>query len=296
MNFLITGHTGFLGSTVITALKKGIVEYLTLGRDEKADIKCDLSKAIPIIPSDLKISSVFHIAGKAHSVPKTDVQKKEFFDVNEKGTQHLLSGLESLDQLPKQFVFISTVAVYNCEEGENISVNDINPSDFTHGKATPYAHSKWNAEQLVLNWCKTRNINALILRIPLIFGENAPGNLGAMEKAIRKGYYFSVGSGQAKRSLVYLRDLVKLLTSLNGTESGIFNVISANKSYQEIENHFAHKYNKRIKRIPSFIIKIAAKVGDVFPLIPINSCRLSKLEKSLTFQNNWPWLGLNKQG
>jgi len=278
-----------LGSATKAVLDKVGAEYLTLGRDEKADIKCDLSKAIPTIPSDLKTSSVLHIAGKAHSVPKTDVQKKEFFDVNEKGTQHLLSGLESLDQLPKQFVFISTVAVYNREEGENISVNDINSSGFTNGKATPYAHSKWNAEQLVLNWCKTHKINALILRIPLIFGENAPGNLGAMEKAIRKGYYFSVGSGQAKRSLVYLSDLVKLLTSLKGTESGIFNVISANKSYREIENHFANKYKRRIKRIPSLIIKIAAKVGDVIPLIPINSYRLSKLEKSLTFQNSWHW-------
>ena len=276
-----------MGSATKAVLDKVGAEYLTLGRDEKADIKCDLSKAIPTIPSDLKTSSVLHIAGKAHSVPKTDVQKKEFFDVNEKGTQHLLSGLESLDQLPKQFVFISTVAVYNREEGENISVNDINSSGFTNGKATPYAHSKWNAEQLVLNWCKTHKINALILRIPLIFGENAPGNLGAMEKAIRKGYYFSVGSGQAKRSLVYLSDLVKLLTSLKGTESGIFNVVSENKSYQEIENHFANKYKRRIKRIPSSIIKIAAKVGDIFSFLPINSYRLSKLENSLTFQNNW---------
>lgn len=287
MKPLITGYTGFLGSATKAELEKVSVEYLKIGRDEKADIKCDLSKAIPKIPSDLKISSVLHIAGKAHSIPKTEDQKKEFFDVNEKGTQNLFLGLESLDQLPRQFVFISTVAVYNREEGENISVNDINPSDFNNGNATPYAHSKWNAEQLVLNWCKIRSINALILRIPLIFGENAPGNLGAMEKAIRKGYYFSVGSGQAKRSLVYLSDLVKLLTSLRGTESGIFNVVSESKSYQEIENHFAYKYNKRIKRIPSSIIKIAAKIGDVFPLIPINSYRLSKLEKSLTFQNSW---------
>ena len=98
-----------------------------------------------------------------------------------------------------------------------------------------------------------------------------------------------MGSGQAKRSLVYINDLVKILTSLKVTESGIFNVISANKSYQEIENHFAHKYNKRVKRIPSLIIKIAAKVGDVFSFLPINSYRLSKLEKSLTFQNSWPF-------
>jgi hypothetical protein len=35
---------------------------------------------------------------------------------------------------------------------------------------------------------------AFIWRLPLIVGENAPGNLGAMENAIQKGYYFWIGN------------------------------------------------------------------------------------------------------
>ena len=109
-----------------------------------------------------------------------------------------------------------------------------------------------------------------------------------MEKAIKNGYYFSIGFGQSKRSLVYLKDLVQILISLKGTEFGIFNIVSEDKSYHEIENHFALKYDKKIRRIPLPVVKMAAKLGDVLPFIPINSYRLSKIEKCLTFQNNWP--------
>ena len=127
---LVTGSSGFLGSAVLQKMESRGMAIIKLGRNPINDICCDLSKEIPRLVSNLQINSVFHLAGKAHSLPKTEIEKQEFFDVNDKGTQHLLSSLESLHHLPKQLVFISTVAVYNREEGENITVNDINPSDF----------------------------------------------------------------------------------------------------------------------------------------------------------------------
>ena len=54
---------------------------------------------------------VIHAAGKAHSVPKTAFEKQQFYDINVLGTQNLLAGFEKIG-LPKQFVFISSVAVY----------------------------------------------------------------------------------------------------------------------------------------------------------------------------------------
>ena len=62
-----------------------------------------------------------HIAGKAHSVPKTEQEAQTFFDVNLRGTQNLVKGLERLDTLPRAFLFISTVAVYGVDQGTNIS-------------------------------------------------------------------------------------------------------------------------------------------------------------------------------
>jgi nucleoside-diphosphate-sugar epimerase len=111
----------------------------------------------------------------------------------------------------------------------------------------------------------------------------APGNLGAMEKAIKKGYYFRIGSGNAVRSMVDVVQLSNFLVNLDGSESGIYNLVSYHRSFKEVEQIFSDKYQKRIKVIPSWMAKFAAKLGDVIPGFPLNSYRLKKLESSLTF-------------
>ena len=157
MNFLVTGYSGFLGKQILSELGNNV---FTLGRNENSDFVCDLSKQIPQI--DVNVSRIIHVAGLAHKVPKTLLEKEEFFRVNLNGTLNLLKGLEG--KHVEQFVLISSVSFFEIEP------------------RSPYAQSKREAERAVLDWCEKNNTNALILRLPLIWGENAPGNLGAMEK------------------------------------------------------------------------------------------------------------------
>ena len=146
-----------------------------------------------------------------------------------------------------------------------------------------YGKSKLEAEKLVLDWGKEYGVNIVILRLPLIFGLGAPGNLGAMEKAIKKGYYFRIGSGNAVRSMVDVEQLSDFLVNLYGSESGIYNLVSYHRSFKEVEQIFSDLYHKRIKVIPSWMATLAAKLGDMIPGFPLNSYRLKKLESSLTF-------------
>ena len=53
---------------------------------------------------------VFHAAGKAHSIPKTEAEKQAFFDVNLQGTKNLYAALEKAG-IPTAFIFVSSVAV-----------------------------------------------------------------------------------------------------------------------------------------------------------------------------------------
>ena len=259
--YLVTGYSGFLGKQILSNLGNDVC---TLGRCENAVIVCDLSEQIPQI--DVKISRVIHLAGRAHAIPKTQSEKDEFFRVNLTGTLNLLKGLEG--KQIQQFVLISSVSVFNEEPRSS------------------YAQSKWEAERAVLDWCRYNNTNALILRLPLIWGNNAPGNLGAMEKAIKNGYYFAFGEGNAVRAMVDILEVSTFITRLKGNESGIFTLVSFHRSYKEVESIFAQKHKKRIKRLPSWIVKIAAKLGDNLPGFPINSYRLNKLETSLTFDDS----------
>jgi hypothetical protein len=118
-------------------------------------------------------------------------------------------------------------------------------------------------------------------------GENAPGNLGAMEKAIRKGYYFRIGNSYERfRYYVNIEELGQKVfdliqeSSLGFSGSKTLNVVSGRKSYGEFEDEIAAKYGRKIKTLPLWLVRMVAKVGDWIPGFPLNSYRLGKLINS----------------
>ena len=280
MRILITGASGFLGSYILAHLNSVGIEFLTIGRSSANDVFCDLKYEVPQIGVDEMFDMVVHNAGMAHIVPKNEPQVKHFFEVNVGGTKNLLAALESLQTKPKCVVFISTVAVYGVESGLEI--------EETHGLMgnSPYALSKIEGEQLVKNWCKLFLVNCIILRLPLVIGEDAPGNLGAMERAIQKGYYFRLGTGSARRSMVKAEDVARLIPMLVDCD-GIYNLTDGKQlRYRDFDLLLAKKYNKKIRSIPPLIGKFLALIGDVLPFFPLNSYRLAKLEQSFTVSDS----------
>src|SRR5690606_24129185 len=103
-------------------------------------------------------------------------------------TRNLCRALEGLGNVPKSFIFISSVAVYGLQEGEGVGEN--HPLNGT----TPYAESKILAESWLKQWAAENNVILSILRLPLIVGPNPPGNLGAMINGIKSRKYLSIGS------------------------------------------------------------------------------------------------------
>ena len=271
---LLTGSSGFLGNHIHDFLKTKNYEVITLGRSENSDIKVDLS----INTFDkINVNYVIHAAGKAHLKPKTEEEKKEFFNVNEVGTNNLLNGLE-ITKL-KSIIFISTVAVYGKEEGELIDEESPLLGE------TPYALSKIKAEQAIIDFGITKNIKTVVLRLPLVTGKKPIGNLGALVKAINKGYYFRIGSGQAKKSIISAYDVADIVPELFEL-NGIYNLTDINNpTISEIDSFIAKKLNKKIKTIPIVLIKLLAKIGDILHFFPLNSLKVEKLTENLTFSN-----------
>ena len=276
MKILLTGASGFLGKTILTAFNKS-TEIITLGRSKDAIINCDLSDQIPILPI---IEMVIHAAGKAHLVPKNEEERMDFDKVNVQGTRNLLLALENNLSL-KKIVFISSVAVYGLIKGKDIKEDaPLNATD-------AYGKSKIAAEKLIVDWCIARDIDYYILRLPLIAGKNAPGNLGAMVKGIKTGKYFSIGKAIAKKSIVVDTDIAEFVKTIKGP-SGIYNLTDGyNPSFSELENKIAKFYNKRNPTsFPFFAIKLVAVAGDVIgSKFPLNSNKLNKITSTLTFND-----------
>lgn len=274
---LFTGGTGFLGKNVMPLLTQRYV-VTTCGITPDDMIKANLAKDVPVLPE--KFDVVLHACGKAHVVPKTEAEKQAFFDVNYTGTIHLCDALEKVG-VPKALIFISTVAVYGCEYGDMI--DEIHPLNGD----SPYAKSKIMAEEYLTKWCLDHQVKLSILRPSLLAGKNAPGNLGAMVNGIKKGFYMNIAGGKVIKSILMAGDIARLIPILE-EKGGIYNVCDTRQpSFGEISMSVAKQLGKgKPLSIPYWMAWCMAKVGDLLgSKAPINSYKLEKMTKSLTFSN-----------
>ena len=200
MNLLISGGTGFLGKYIYRHWKSNGYNVDSVGRGNSNEIVCDISTDELILQKDYEY--FIHCAGKAHTIPKTNIEVNEFYLVNEIGTVSFLN---------------ATVAVYGLTEGTLINEKtSLTAKD-------PYGKSKINAEKIAIDWGKNNNINVSVLRLPLVVGKNAPGNLLAMINGIKNGKYLNIGGGKAKKSMVLATDVASFSSKVINT-SGIYNL------------------------------------------------------------------------
>lgn len=270
--FLISGATGFLGKHIIALLPNATFE--TIGRGSSNTIKHDFTKP----HSELKVPNTYEYliiaSGHAHVLREGPQDAYFHHSVNFKGPQVLTKLIDK--SFLKGVVYISTIAVYG------------NPIDkpFTEDDAlmgeTAYAKSKIAAEDYLMEWSIMQKVPVLILRIPLIVGKNPPGNLGQMINAIKKGRYFSILGGKARRSAVLAEDLSGFIVK-NCGKSGIYNLSDGlHPSYGEFEKLISGQLNIRPpKELPIIVAGFAALLGDVFSFIPINSKKLKKMSQDL---------------
>ncbi|SHN01788.1 Nucleoside-diphosphate-sugar epimerase [Chryseobacterium carnipullorum] len=277
MKLLFTGCNGFVGKNVIPLLREKSFNIKTLGTHD-ADFIRDIREKLPAFDESFNI--VFHAAGKAHSIPKTREEENQFYNVNYEGTKNICQALEK--KLPEIFIFISTVAVYGREDGYNIS------EDFPLEGATAYAKSKIKAEEFLSEWCKRNGVKLFIFRPSLIAGPSAPGNLRDMIRAIKKGRYFNISDGNAKKSIFWVEDFAKLTELTIVNMGGIYNVCdNMHPTFKDVSCRVAELLHKKSPHnIPKFFAKLIAIVGDVLgSRFPINSNKLKKITDSLTFSN-----------
>lgn len=291
MKLLLTGYPGFLASSIKEWFETKGWEVDTLGllpfpegvSQSGTHIVCNLVNEVPQLPGS-RYDLVIHAAGKAHVVPKTEAERKSFFDVNVTGTEHLLAALQKVP--PKSIVLISSVAVYGKETGIMIREDAPLLAD------SPYGKSKILAEGLIRDTPFPEEVVRGIVRLPLIAGKDAPGNLGSMIKAIRKGIYFNVAGGKAVRSVVLKEDIAPFLLELS-RYGGTYNFTDGRGiTYRELDQKI-HEQVSCPKRpgLPYCLAWLIALGGEILGFVlrrsmPLDFYRLDKLVSDLTFDGS----------
>jgi len=285
IKYLLTGSNGFLSGYILSKISPSDITTLDISN---ADIVCDLAINKPYIHENIDV--LIHAAGKAHVVPRTENEKQLIFDVNVQGTKNLCTAFEK-SGMPKAIIFISTVAVYGLDFGENIT------EEYPLNGTTPYALSKIQAEHFLQEWCAKHNVTLGIIRPSLIAGKNPPGYLGAMIKGIKSGRYLRIGDGETKKSVLMAEDIARIIPKL-AEIGGIYNICDDHHpSLAELETLIANQMGKkRPLSIPYWSAKCLALMGDLLSdKFPINSLKLDKLVKPLTFSNEKAKRELNWQ-
>jgi nucleoside-diphosphate-sugar epimerase len=275
MSILLTGATSFLGNKIISLHQD--LNFDTLGRSKVNSLIYDICEQIPYLIKDYDY--VIHIAGKAHDNSKSAEVKNQYFETNYSGTLNLLNALEK--NTIKHFVYISSVAVYGLVSGSLVTESaDLLATD-------PYGLSKLKAETAVIDWCEKKNVKCTILRLPLIVGSDAPGNLKNMINGIRKGYYFNVDGGKARKSMVLVDDVAKFIFKA-GQVGGIFNLTDGvHPTFYDLSTHISLQLNKKKPLdLPFWFAKFISKTGDILGSnSPFNTVVFTKMTSDLTFDD-----------
>ncbi len=278
-NILITGASGFLGIEIYKELSENYNITKTVRNNGACNFDFASSSQITLID---KPDLVIHSAGKAHLVPKTEKENAEFYNINYEGTRRFLSALENSKNIPKYFVFISTVAVYGLTSGTNIIEN------YALEAQDPYGKSKILAEKEVKEWCFKNNVICTILRLPLIVGNNPKGNLLSMITAIKSGFYLNINECKARKSMVLASDVACFIPKVAAI-GGVYHLTDGHHpSILDLSLAISNFYKKgKPISLPLLAVKMAAKIGDVFGAkFPLNSSKLSKLTSDLTFNDD----------
>jgi nucleoside-diphosphate-sugar epimerase len=129
----------------------------------------------------------------------------------------------------------------------------------------------------------------IILRMATLYGENDPGNVGRLLRAIDRGRFLWIGDGQNRKSLVHVEDAASACalaaTCPLSTHFRTFNIAAVPCTMREIVSTLACSLGRRPPslHVPARIPLAAAVIGSKIPGIAIRARRFrSTLDKWLS--------------
>ncbi|MDI4509029.1 NAD-dependent epimerase/dehydratase family protein [Moraxella osloensis] len=206
MKILVTGATGFVGRYFVNDLSK-TDEVIACVRKKSSFLPSSVQQIVSnnffdiAIPKDTDV--IVHLAGIAHNKNNS---VDEFKKINVDGTLELAR--KALEANIKRFIFISSIGVNgNSTHGKAFTEQDIpNPTN-------DYTKSKYEAEKALAKLFENTNIDLVIIRPPLIYAHDAPGNFSKLLMLIKLGQFLPFGCTHNQRSFIAIENLVSFITA-----------------------------------------------------------------------------------
>ena len=213
---VVTGANGFVGSELIRCLfSKGFfVRACSRKKIDLFDVPFRQFNLYEIDGGTQRqavlrgAQAVVHAAARVHVLKEAALDPlAEFRRVNVEGTLQL--AIDAAEAGVKRFIFLSSIGV----NGVTTAVNEPFTENDQPRPHNAYAISKWEAEQGLQKIAAETGLQIVIIRPPLVYGCNAPGNFGSLMRAVRRGVPLPLGTVHNQRSLVALDNLVDFIAT-----------------------------------------------------------------------------------
>ena len=157
----------------------------------------DTKSLTKIMFSDIDV--IIHTAALVHNIR---ANKNAHRTLNFEATKRLFKACQEAEV--SKFIFISTVSVYGAFSSKKpISIHT------QTSPVTPYSIAKLDTEKFLLG---SNNSTAIsVIRLPLVYGDNAPGNYGVLERLAKSRLPLPFLNTRNKRSIVSVELVAKII-------------------------------------------------------------------------------------
>jgi nucleoside-diphosphate-sugar epimerase len=291
MRALVTGATGMIGPALVNQLLlEGWETRIIARRDYDSNLFVapvenvfgDIRHLHSLDEAMKGIDVVFHLAAKLHINDPSPRIANEYDQINVTGAANVASA--ALKAGVRRMVHFSTIGVYGPSFGctpytENSALN---PQSL-------YAQTKAESEQAVVKiFSEQSRSSASVVRLAAVYGPRMQGNYRTLVKAMRFGLFCPVGSGQNRRTMIYIDDLVRaaILTAVHPAAAGrVYNITDGNVyTLSDVLKTIAHVLGKRppLFHLPYKPIRAISALADaVTQTFGLSAPRLSALVDKL---------------
>lgn len=207
-NILLTGGSGFLGTALLQSdfFKQALVVGRTRPKQCRKFSLVNLDASCVLTDTLRDIDIVVHVAARAHVMNEKSVNPLDVYrDINTLATLNLAE--QAARAGVKRFIFISTIKVLGNQtvRGRRFTNEDpLNPQD-------PYSISKAEAEMGLKKIMDQSDMEVVIIRPPLVYGQGVKGNFASLLKLTSLSVPLPFGAIENRRSLVSVENLVDLI-------------------------------------------------------------------------------------
>ena len=287
MKVLITGGVGFIGTNLANRLLRDgsqVVLFDNLGRagvEQNLDwLRAQHGSRIHFIKGDVRdfdavekavqgAELVFHLAAQV-AVTTSVTKPQEDFSINAQGTVNILEAARKQTPMPI-VLYTSTNKVYGGVEHlrvverptryefENLphGVSETCPLDFH----SPYGCSKGAADQYVHDYHRIYGLPTIVFRMSCIYG---PHQFGTEDQGwvahfvltgLRRGRLTIYGDGKQVRDLLYVEDLVELISracaNIERTAGQVYNVGGGPTNTISVWTELQDQLREVLEKLPS---------------------------------------------